>query len=126
MLRDYVFMTDSDSDLPWQFAQEKNIPVVQMPYNIDNQEYFDDNGSRESVDTYTYGTEGDYLTALSETFDPEVEEQMPAHMWVDKHGFIFFDEHPSDYKFTYDTQGNWLNYIFNEGKVTVKRTITYN
>ena len=44
MLRDYVFMTDSDSDLPWQFAQEKNIPVVQMPYNIDAQEYFDDNG----------------------------------------------------------------------------------
>ncbi len=37
-------MTDSDSDLPWQFAQEKNIPVVQMPYNIDAREYFDDNG----------------------------------------------------------------------------------
>lgn len=44
MARDYVFMTDSDSDLPWQFAKEKGIPVVRMPYSIGNQEYFDDNG----------------------------------------------------------------------------------
>lgn len=44
MPRDYVFMTDSDSDLPWQFAKEKGIPVVRMPYSIGDQEYFDDNG----------------------------------------------------------------------------------
>lgn len=53
MARDYVFMTDSDSDLPWQYAREKNIPVVQMPYNINNQEYFDDNGkSGDQKDFY--------------------------------------------------------------------------
>lgn len=44
MLQNYVFMTDSDSDLPWQYAKEKNIPVVRMPYTLGDQEYFDDNG----------------------------------------------------------------------------------
>jgi len=40
----YVFMTDSDSDLLFSIADEKNIPVVQMPYVIDGKEYLDDNG----------------------------------------------------------------------------------
>lgn len=41
---DYVFMTDSDSDLPYSVAQEKKIPVVRMPYAVNGVEYFDDNG----------------------------------------------------------------------------------
>lgn len=44
MVRDYVFMTDSDSDLPWQYAEEKQIPVVKMPYTLEGVEYLDDNG----------------------------------------------------------------------------------
>lgn len=40
----YVFMTDSDSDLPFEIADAKNIPVVKMPYTLDGVEYFDDNG----------------------------------------------------------------------------------
>lgn len=44
MAKHYVFMTDSDSDLPFQFADEKKIPVVRMPYSVDGVEYFDDNG----------------------------------------------------------------------------------
>ena len=40
----YVLMTDSDSDLLYSIADEKNIPVVRMPYVLDGQEYFDDNG----------------------------------------------------------------------------------
>lgn len=44
MERSYVFMTDSDSDLLYSIADEKNIPVVRMPYVLDGQEYFDDNG----------------------------------------------------------------------------------
>lgn len=44
MLNNYVFMTDSDSDLPFQFAKEHSIPVVKMPYYLDGAEYFDDNG----------------------------------------------------------------------------------
>ncbi len=37
-------MTDSDSDLPYFIADEKNIPVVKMPYALEGKEYFDDNG----------------------------------------------------------------------------------
>ena len=44
MSRNYVFMTDSDSDLPYTIADEKHIPVVQMPYTLDNCAYMDDNG----------------------------------------------------------------------------------
>ncbi len=44
MPQDYVFMTDSDSDLLYSIADERHIPVVRMPYSLDGQEYFDDNG----------------------------------------------------------------------------------
>ncbi|MBQ4639926.1 MAG: DegV family protein [Clostridia bacterium] len=44
MEKTYVFMTDSDSDLLYTIADERNIPVVKMPYILDGQEYFDDNG----------------------------------------------------------------------------------
>ena len=44
MANNYVFMTDSDSDLLFSIADERNIPVVKMPYILDGQEYFDDNG----------------------------------------------------------------------------------
>ncbi|NLJ64962.1 MAG: DegV family protein [Christensenellaceae bacterium] len=44
MVNNYVFMTDSDSDLPFSFAEERNIPVVKMPYTLDDVEYLDDNG----------------------------------------------------------------------------------
>lgn len=44
MAQNYVFITDSDSDLLYSIADEKNIPVVQMPYTIDGKEYLDDNG----------------------------------------------------------------------------------
>ena len=40
----YVFMTDSDSDLPYQIADERQIPVIKMPYALDGKEYLDDNG----------------------------------------------------------------------------------
>ena len=44
MKPNYVFMTDSDSDLLYSIADEKNIPVVRMPYTLDGKEYMDDNG----------------------------------------------------------------------------------
>ncbi len=43
-MQDYVLMTDSDSDLPYDIAERRNIPVVRMPYMLDGIEYFDDNG----------------------------------------------------------------------------------
>ncbi len=44
MEQTYVFMTDSDSDLLYSIADERNIPVVKMPYILEGREYFDDNG----------------------------------------------------------------------------------
>ena len=44
MNQNYVFMTDSDSDLPYFIAEEKKIPVVSMPYTLDGRAYMDDNG----------------------------------------------------------------------------------
>lgn len=44
MAQNYVFMTDSDSDLLYSIADEKHIPVVKMPYALDGQEYLDENG----------------------------------------------------------------------------------
>ena len=45
MAKDYVLMSDSDSDLPHEIAREMNIPIVRMPYTLDDQEYLDDNGA---------------------------------------------------------------------------------
>ena len=44
MPQNYVFMTDSDSDLPYDIADARGIKVIQMPYAIDGKEYMDDNG----------------------------------------------------------------------------------
>ena len=40
----YVFMTDSDSDLPCRYVDELDISMVYMPYMLDGKEYFDDLG----------------------------------------------------------------------------------
>lgn len=52
MQQNYIFMTDSDSDLPYTIADERNIPVVKMPYAMDGVEYFDDNG--RTCDTHDF------------------------------------------------------------------------
>ena len=44
MDQNYVFMTDSDSELPFHLKEQYNIPVVYMPYALDGKEYFDDLG----------------------------------------------------------------------------------
>lgn len=43
-MQEYVFMTDSDSDLPLELKELYDIPVVYMPYSLDGKEYFDDLG----------------------------------------------------------------------------------
>ena len=40
----YVFMTDSDSDLPFDIADAKGIQVIKMPYVLEGQEHYDQNG----------------------------------------------------------------------------------
>ena len=44
MEQNYVFMTDSDSDLPFHLKEQYDIPVVYMPYALNGKEYFDDLG----------------------------------------------------------------------------------
>ncbi|MBR4360583.1 MAG: DegV family protein [Clostridia bacterium] len=62
MAQSYVFMTDSDSDLLYSIADEKNIPVVHMPYTLDGKEYFDDNGRA--------GIEKDFFKRMREGATP--------------------------------------------------------
>ena len=40
----YIFMTDSDSDLPFSYVDELNLSMVYMPYIVDGKEYMDDLG----------------------------------------------------------------------------------
>ena len=47
MEQNYVFMTDSDSDLLYSIADERNIQVLRMPYTLDKKEYLDDNGRKK-------------------------------------------------------------------------------
>lgn len=49
---DYVFMTDSDSDLPYALKEKYDIPVVYMPYSLDGKEYYDDLG--QTLDHKSY------------------------------------------------------------------------
>ena len=44
MPQNYAFITDSDSDLPFDIADARGIRVIEMPYTLDGKEYFDDNG----------------------------------------------------------------------------------
>ena len=48
----YVFITDSDSDLPYELKVKYDIPVVYMPYSLNGKEYFDDLG--QTIDHKTY------------------------------------------------------------------------
>ena len=51
-LMDYVFMMDSDSDIPYDLKEKYDIPVVYMPYAVDGKEYFDDLG--QTLDHKSY------------------------------------------------------------------------
>jgi len=44
---EYVFMTDSDSDMPYAIRDQYDIPMVYMPYVMDGVEYYDDLGRSE-------------------------------------------------------------------------------
>ncbi len=45
----YVFMTDSNSDIPFSIVDEYQIPIVYMPYVLEGQEYFADLGRDPDV-----------------------------------------------------------------------------
>jgi len=83
MEMDYILMTDSDSDLPFDLKEKYDIPVVYMPYALDGKEYFDDLGQtldhRSYYDRMRNGAvpvtsalnEADYL----EYFEPILKEK---------------------------------------------------
>lgn len=48
----YVFMTDSDSDLPFRYVDELNLSMVYMPYMVDGMEYMDDLGRNGTQKEY--------------------------------------------------------------------------
>ena len=52
MAQDYIFITDSDSDLPYHLKEQYDIPVIYMPYALDGKEYFDDLG--QTLDHKSY------------------------------------------------------------------------
>ena len=74
MTQNYVFMTDSDSDLLYSIADEKNIPVVRMPYTLDGKEYLDDNGRA--------GVEKDFFRRMREGATPNTS-LLPTEVYLE-------------------------------------------
>lgn len=80
---DYVFMTDSDSDLPYDLKVKYDIPVVYMPYALNGKEYFDDLGqtinSKDYFEAMRQGavpiTSALNETAYMEIFEPILKEK---------------------------------------------------
>ena len=81
MVQNYVLMTDSDSDLPYELKVKYDIPVVYMPYSLEGKEYFDDLGQtlnhKEFFDKMRAGAQPS-TSALNETvyeeyFEPVLE-----------------------------------------------------
>lgn len=81
MVQNYVFMTDSDSDLPYELKVRYDIPVVSMPYTLEGREYFDDLGqtldSKSFFDKMRAGAQPS-TSALNETIYLEYFEPVLA------------------------------------------------
>ena len=81
MVQNYVFMTDSDSDLPYELKVRYDIPVVSMPYTLECKEYFDDLGqtldSKSFFDKMRAGAQPS-TSALNETIYLEYFEPVLA------------------------------------------------
>ncbi len=53
-MRDFVVMTDSDTEIPFWFAEKHDVPVFLMPYTIDGEEkLFDLGKNTDFEDFYT-------------------------------------------------------------------------
>ena len=51
-MHSYIFMTDSDSDISYQFVDENDVEMVYMPYIVDGKEYMDDLGRAGTQKAY--------------------------------------------------------------------------
>ena len=75
----YVFLTDSDSDLPYDVADARGIPVIKMPYMLNGEEYYDENGR-----------EGE--AAQKAFFDKMRAGAVPVTACLSKHNYLEFFE----------------------------------
>lgn len=82
MDRNFIIMTDSDSDLPYDLKLQYNIPFVAMPYTLNGKEYYDDLGQTlDYADYYAAMRNGAAPTTAAlneenylEYFEPYLQE----------------------------------------------------
>lgn len=73
-MNSYVFMTDSDSDLPFRYVDEYDLKMVYMPYIVDGVEYFDDLGRS--------GKQAEYFQKMREGMSP-VTSLLPTPAYLE-------------------------------------------
>jgi len=73
-MNSYVFMTDSDSDLPCQYLDQYDIKMVYMPYIVNGVEYLDDLGRN--------GKQAEYFQKMREGMAP-VTSLLPTDVYLD-------------------------------------------
>lgn len=73
-MHSYVFMTDSDSDLPFSFVDKYDLKMVYMPYIVDGAEYFDDLGRS--------GKQAEYFDSMRNGTVP-VTSLLPTQVYLD-------------------------------------------
>ena len=73
-MNSYVFMTDSDSDLPYKYVDQYNLKMVYMPYMIDGVEYLDDLGRN--------GKQAEYFENMRKGTSP-VTSLLPTHAYLE-------------------------------------------
>lgn len=73
-MNSYIFMTDSDSDLPFRFLDEFDINMVYMPYSLNGEDRIDDLGRN--------GTQKDFFNAMRSGAVP-VTSQLPMGAYLD-------------------------------------------
>ena len=77
----FQIVTDTSANLPWQFVQERRIPIVPLSYLADGQEYTQPDGEWDGVDYYesmrrgkTYNTSQIPPQRYTEYFEPLLKD----------------------------------------------------
>ena len=73
-MNSYVFMTDSDSDLPYEYVDKYDLTMVYMPYMIDGVEYLDDLGRN--------GKQAEYFDNMRKGVSP-VTSLLPTPVYLE-------------------------------------------